>query len=184
MEEIKVLDKKFTLFISHEVILEAVRKIAARIDSELGGSQPLFLGILNGAFMFSSDLFKELKTPSRISFVKMASYLGTGSTGKVHQLIGLQESLADQHVVILEDIIDSGLTVQNLLEHIHNQKPASVRIATLFYKPDAFKGDYTIDFIGLEIPNDFVVGFGLDYNGFGRNLRNLYSLNTEQLVPA
>ena len=176
MDSINVLDKTFTRFIPHQEIQEAVARIASEIDRELYGKDPLFLGILNGVFIFASDLFKILQTPCRISFVKMASYLGTGSTGKVHQLIGLQESLIGQNVVILEDIIDTGLTVGKLLEHLKSQNAASIRVASIFFKPDAFKGDFRIDHIGIEIPNNFVVGYGLDYNGHGRNLRDLYTL--------
>lgn len=179
MDEIQVLDKRFKRYISHQQIQEAVARMAAEIDRELYGKQPLFLGILNGVFVFASDLFKMVQSPSRISFVKMASYLGTETTGTVHQLIGLQESLNGEHVVILEDIIDSGLTVSKLLDHLTKQNTASVRIATLFFKPDAFKGDYSIDHIGIEIPDKFVVGYGLDYNGYGRNLRDLYVISDE-----
>ena len=114
--------------------------------------------------------------PARISFVKMASYMGTGSSGRVDQLIGLQEVINGQHVVILEDIIDSGLTLTKLLEHLKAQQPASVRIATLLFKPDAFKADFRIDYLGMEIPNNFVVGYGLDYNGYGRNSKDIYTL--------
>lgn len=176
MDQIQVLDKTFQKFINHQDIQESIAGLAAQIDRDLDGKEPIFLGILNGVFIFASDLFKMIQTPATISFVKMASYLGTNSSGTVHQLIGLQESLIDKHVIILEDIIDSGLTVEKLLDHLKSQQTASIKVATMFFKPDAFKGDYRIDYIGMEIPNDFVVGYGLDYNGYGRNLRDLYTL--------
>jgi len=180
MDQIKVLDKTFKKFIHFVQIQEAIARIAAEIDRELYGKNPLFLGVLNGVFIFAGDLFKMIQTPCSISFVKMASYLGTESTGKVHQLIGLQEDLTDRHVVILEDIIDSGLTIEMLLEHLNNHHTASVRIASLFFKPKAFKGHFSIDHIGIEIPNEFVLGYGLDYNGFGRNYRDLYVVTKDE----
>ncbi|MFH0760571.1 MAG: hypoxanthine phosphoribosyltransferase [Bacteroidota bacterium] len=176
METIKVLDKTFGRFIPASQIQDITTRIAADLSRDLAGKDPLFLAILNGAFMFSADLFHKVTIPCRISFVKMASYLGTGSTGKVHQLIGLQESLAGQTVVILEDIIDTGLTISKLLEHLKTFQPAEVRIASLLFKPDAFKADFKIDYLGIKIPNDFVVGYGLDYNGYGRNYPEIYKL--------
>lgn len=176
METIKVLDKTFGRFIPATLIQETITRMAADLSRDLAGKDPLFLGILNGSFMFSGDLFQKITIPCRISFVKMASYLGTGSTGKVHQLIGLQESLASQTVVILEDIIDTGLTISKLLEHLQTLQPADIRIASLLFKPDAFKADFHIDYLGMKIPNDFVVGYGLDYNGYGRNYPAIYKL--------
>lgn len=179
MEPIKVLDKTFEEFIPGQQIKETVARMAADLDRDLWGKDPLFLAILNGAFMFAGDLFQQIQMPSRISFVKMASYLGTGSTGKVDQLIGLQESIAGQTVVILEDIIDSGLTITKLLEHLKSLQPADVKVVSLLFKPDAFQGNFHIDYLGMEIPNDFVVGYGLDYNGYGRNYRDIYKLKAE-----
>ncbi len=176
METLKVLDKTFVSFIPHLQIQQTIARMAADLDRELFDSDPLFLAVLNGSFIFAADLFKQIKMPARISFVKMASYLGTGSTGKVHQLIGLQESVTGKNIVIIEDIIDSGLTLTKLLEHLHTFQPASIRIATLLFKPDAFKADFKIDYIGIEIPNNFVVGYGLDYDGYGRNSKDIYTL--------
>jgi len=176
MDRIKVLDKTFVKFIDREEIQQVVARMAREIDRDLGDENPLFLSVLNGSFMFTADLFKELKRPCRVSFVKMASYLGTVSTGQVHQLIGLQENLKGQSVIILEDIVDSGLTMVKLLEHVSTLHPASVRVASLLFKPDAFKADFKIDYLGMSIPNDFVVGYGLDYDGFGRNYGELYRL--------
>ena len=176
MDTLKVLDKTFVSFISSFKIQETIAKMAADLDRELDGKDPLFLAVLNGSFIFAADLFKQVKMPCRISFIKLASYIGTGSSGKVDQLIGLQETVTGQHIVILEDIIDSGLTVAKLLDHLKAMNPASIRIAALLYKPDAFKADFTIDYTGMEIPNNFVVGYGLDYNGYGRNSKDIYTL--------
>lgn len=176
METIKVLDKTFVGLISHMRIQETVARLAADLDRDMYGKNPLFLAVLNGSFIFAADLFKQIKMPSRISFVKMTSYIGTGSSGKVDQLIGLQEVITGQHVVILEDIIDSGLTVSKLLDHVHAMQPASVKIIALLFKPDAFKANFKIDYLGIEIPNNYVVGYGLDYNGYGRNTKDIYTL--------
>jgi hypoxanthine phosphoribosyltransferase len=176
MDTLKVLDKTFVSFIPHLRIQETIARMAAGLDRDFYGKNPLFLAVLNGSFIFAADLFKQVKMPCRISFVKMASYIGTGSTGKVDQLIGLQEVITGQHIVILEDIIDSGLTVSKLLDHIQSMQPASVAIATLLFKPDAFKANFKIDYLGIEIPNNFVVGYGLDYNGYGRNSKDIYTL--------
>jgi len=176
MDTLKILDKTFMPFIPELQLRQTVERMAADLDRDLDGKDPLFLGVLNGSFIFSSDLFKQLKMPCRISFVKMASYMGTGSTGKVDQLIGLQEAITGQHIVILEDIVDSGLSVAKLLDHLHTFQPASVRIAALLFKPDAFQADFKIDYLGISIPNNFVVGYGLDYNGYGRNSKQIYTL--------
>lgn len=176
MDSLKVLDKTFVRFIPHLRIQETIARMAADLDRDLYGKNPLFLAVLNGSFIFAADLFKQVKMPCRISFVKMASYIGTGSSGKVDQLIGLQETITGQHIIILEDIIDSGLTIAKLLEHVSSQQPATVRIASLLFKPEAFKADFKIDYLGMEIPNNFVVGYGLDYNGYGRNSKDIYTL--------
>jgi hypoxanthine phosphoribosyltransferase len=176
MNTVKVLDKTFQKSILQKTILEAVARMAADLDRELMGKDPIFLAVLNGAFIFASDLFKMLQMPCSISFVKMASYEGDQSSGKVKELIGVAENLEGKHIVVLEDIIDSGLTMQSLLKTLESKNPASLRIATLLYKPDAFKGDFKIDHIGITIPNDFIVGYGLDYDGYGRNLRDIYTL--------
>lgn len=176
METLKVLDKTFVPFIPHLRIQETVARLAADLDRDLNGKDPLFLAVLNGSFIFAADLFKQIKMPSRISFVKMASYIGTGSSGKVDQLIGLQEVITGQHIVIVEDIIDSGLTITKLLEHLKSMQPASIRIITLLFKPEAFRANFHIDYVGIEIPNNFVVGYGLDYDGYGRNSKDIYTL--------
>lgn len=176
MSTIKVLDKTFVKFIPNSRIVEAVQRIAGELNRDFQGKDPLFLAILNGAFMFAGELFHHLSMPCRVSFVKMASYMGTGSTGEISQLIGLQESIVGQSVIILEDIVDTGLTFKKLLAHLESLNPAEVKIASLLFKPDAFKSDFKIDYLGLTIPNDFVVGFGLDYNGYGRNYPDIYHI--------
>jgi len=153
-----------------------VAKMAANLDRDYFGKDPLFLAVLNGAFIFASDLFKMIQMPANISFIKLASYSGTKTTGNVSKLIGLSESITDRHVIILEDIIDTGISMEFVLNGLKDEQPASLKIASLLFKPDAFKGAYKIDYIGLSIPNDFIVGYGLDYNGFGRNLKDIYSL--------
>lgn len=176
MDTLKVLDKTFVNFIPHLRIQETIAKMAADLDRDLFDKNPLFLAVLNGSFIFAADLFKQIKMPARISFVKMASYSGTGSTGKVDQLIGIQEVITNQHIIVLEDIIDTGLTLTKLLDHVHSMQPASVKVATLLFKPDAFKASFKIDYLGIEIPNNFVVGYGLDYDGYGRNSKDIYTL--------
>ena len=176
MNEVKVLDKVFRKSISHNKIMETVARMAADLDRDLMGKDPLFLSVLNGSFIFSSDLFKMLLMPCTISFVKMSSYEGESTTGKVKELIGLSEDIKGKTVVILEDIIDTGLTMQKFLSILKEKEPADIRIASLLFKPEAFKGDYKIDYLGMSIPNDFIVGYGLDYNGYGRNNKAIYTV--------
>lgn len=176
MDQVKVLDKTFRQSIPHDQIMENVARMAANLDRDLSGTNPLFISILNGSFIFAADLFKMIQMPCTISFVKMTSYAGDESTGTVKELIGLDEDVRGKDLVIVEDIIDTGLTMEVLLNQLRQREPASIRIATLLFKPDAFQGSYTIDYVGLRIPNDFIVGYGLDYNGHGRNLKNIYTL--------
>ncbi|MCU4166007.1 hypoxanthine phosphoribosyltransferase [Carboxylicivirga caseinilyticus] len=176
MERVKVLDKEFVLSISEENILKAVEEVATRINTELEGKNPLMLCVLNGSFMFASDLMKRITIPCEISFVKLSSYQGTGSTGKVKELIGLNEDITGRTIVLLEDIVDTGLTISNTVDQVKSMGPAEVRVATMLFKPDACKKDITLHYVGMNIPNDFIVGYGLDYDGYGRNLRNIYTL--------
>ena len=176
MDTVKVLDKTFVSFIPHLRIQETIARMAADLDRDMFNDDPLFIAMLNGSFIFAADLFKQIKMPARISFVKMASYSGTDTSGKVDQLIGLQEVITGKHIVIIEDIIDTGLTITKLLEYLKDMQAASVRIVALLYKPDAFKADFKIDYVGIEIPDNFVVGYGLDYNGYGRNSKDIYTL--------
>lgn len=175
-DHIKVKDKEFKVFIKAEEIDAVVEKVAKAINNDLKGKVPLFLVVLNGAFMFASDLMKKIKIDNNISFVKLSSYTGTRSSQVINELIGLNEVVKGRTVVIIEDIIDTGFTMRRMLDILHQQEAADVKIATLVYKPNAFQADYKIDYIGLEIPNDFILGYGLDYDGFARNLPDIYKI--------
>jgi hypoxanthine phosphoribosyltransferase len=146
------------------------------MNKDLVGKSPVFLGILNGCFMFASDLFKNIKIECSISFLKLASYSGTSSTGNINQLIGLNESIEGKTVVILEDIVDTGITLEHLINELKKYKPKEIKIACLLFKPEAYKKSIKIDYCGIEIPNKFIIGYGLDYNGFGRNLKHIYQI--------
>lgn len=176
MNSVKLLDKEFGVSITKEKIHDAVLKMANKLNSELEGKDVIFIGILNGCFMFASDLFKLIKLDCRITFLKVASYQGTRSTGTVKSLIGINENIKDKIVVVLEDIVDTGETLENILSQLKGYEPAEIRIATFLFKPDAFKKSYKVDYVGIEIPNDFIVGYGLDYDGYGRNLPEIYTL--------
>ena len=177
MKTIKVHDKKFELFIEASDISEMVEKLAMKLNNDLQKEEEVvFLGILNGAFMFAADLLRRIKTGCRITFVKMTSYMGTLTTGSVETLIGIDEKLQTKTVVILEDIVDTGLTLENILKQVENHRPAKIFTVALLFKPDACIKDIRIDYLGRKIPNDFVIGYGLDYNGFGRNLPDIYRI--------
>ena len=173
---IQVLDKKFQPYIKAQQIQEQVEKLAKQINEDYAGQKPLFIAILNGSFMFASDLFKELTIDAEICFIKLASYKGTKSTGNVITSIGLDIPLTDRHVVIIEDIVDTGKTLHEFLPQLENQQPASLKIAALLHKPDAVAYPLKIDYIGFNVPNKFLLGFGLDYDGLGRNLKEIYQL--------
>ena len=176
MKKVKILDKEFGLYLSAAEIDKAVGRVADSINEDLKGKDPLFIVVLNGAFMFASDLLKKIELDNNITFVKLSSYSGTRSSRVVKELIGLNETVKGRTVVIIEDIIDTGLTMQRMLEILQQQEVEEVKIATLVFKPDAFQGDYPIDYIGLDIPNDFILGYGLDYDGYGRNLPDIYKI--------
>ena len=175
-QRIKVIDKEFEIFIPNNKINEAIQKVANQINIDYKKKKPLFVVILNGAFMFAADLFKKLEIECEVSFVKLSSYQGMKSTEKVKKIIGLNESIAGRSIIIVEDIIDTGITMEHLLEELGAMKPHDISISTLLFKPDAFRKDYKIDYIGLDIPNDFILGYGLDYDGFARNLPDIYKL--------
>ncbi len=177
MDTVKVHDKVFSLFIENKEIENKIKSLAKKIDKDLKDKNPLFLGILNGSFMFAGELFKNLQIPCGISFLKLASYEGTSSTGKIKRLIGLNEDIKNRTVVILEDIIDTGITIDNIIKQLKGYEPDEIRIATLLHKPDAYNNMYKIDYSCFDIPNDFIVGFGLDYNGHGRNLKHIYKIS-------
>jgi hypoxanthine phosphoribosyltransferase len=176
MKEICVLDKKFREYISDEAIRKRISELAEKINADYAGEEVVFVGILNGAFMFAADLYRRIKIDSRITFVKLASYQGTSSSGTVRELIGWNEDISNRHIIVVEDIIDSGNTLERIVDELVIRKVASVRIAALLLKPDAYEKDIPLDYIGFEIPNDFVVGYGLDYDGLGRNLPSVYTL--------
>jgi len=176
MEFVEVKDKVFRKFISREKIDLTVSALAGRINTDYTGKNPLLLGVLNGAFIFAADLIRKIEIPCQISFVKYASYAGTQSTEKVKELIGMNEEIKGRHVIVVEDIVDSGITMDHLLKELHKYQPLSVRLACFCLKPDAFVKDFTIDYLGMEIPDDFIVGYGLDYYGYGRNLPEIYKL--------
>lgn len=174
---VKVKDKEFTICITAGEICQKVAEIAERINHDYDGKNPLLLGILNGSFIFASDLIRKLSIPCEISFVKFSSYSGTATSGKVKELIGLNEEIRDRHVLVIEDIVDTGLTLEKLLESLEQMGPASLKIACLCFKPGSFRKTFRIDYAGMNIPDDFVVGYGLDYEGFGRNLPEIYKLS-------
>ena len=176
MDKIKVRDREFAVSIPEEKIKTRVAEIAAQISHDLEGKRPLFLAVLNGSFVFAADLLRGIDTPCEISFVRMASYEGTSSTGDVKQLIGLKEDIKDRTVVIVEDIIDSGLTMVHLLDLLKEKQPADIKIAALLVKPGNLKVNLDIPYCSFEIPNDFIVGYGLDYDGEGRNLPSIYTV--------
>ena len=176
IETVKIKDKEFELFLKQEQIEEAIDKVASQISKDLADKDPLFLCILNGSFMFASELMKRVNIPSELSFVKMSSYQGTRSSGKLKELIGMQEDIKDRTVVIVEDIVDTGYTMEMILEQLSCDQPKEIKIATLLLKPDALKVDIKVDYVAMEIPSDFIVGYGLDYDGYGRNYPNIYKL--------
>lgn len=176
MSELKILDKTFVPFISQEILQNKIKEIALLINEENIGKKPLFIAILNGAFMFAADLFKHITIDAEICFIKLASYKGTQSTGHIITAIGLDSNVTDRHVIVLEDIIDTGKTLHTFLPQLINQQPASLKICTLLHKPEAIVHPIKIDYCCFTIPNKFVLGFGLDYDGFGRNTKEIYQL--------
>lgn len=176
MSLITVHSKKFKPFLSAVEIQKTIERLAADINRDYAGKKPLFIAILNGSFMFASDLFKEISIEAEINFIKLASYKGTRSTGNIITSIGLDENLDGRHVIILEDIVDTGKTLTEFLPQLRIQQPASLKIVALLHKPDALKHPITIDYLGFNIPDKFVVGYGLDYDGLGRNIKEIYQL--------
>lgn len=177
MKSIKVHDKWFKPYLTAAQIEEKVRKVAERMNEELKDKNPLFLAVLNGAYIFAADLTRMLNFPMEISFVKLASYQGTMSTGKVKEIIGINENLAGRTVVVVEDIIDTGRSMKQMLESLGTRNPAEIKICTLLFKPGKLQEDIKIDYCAMEIPNDFILGYGLDYDQHGRNLRDIYVID-------
>jgi hypoxanthine phosphoribosyltransferase len=179
LEQQQLHDKSFELYISSTQMEFEVDRIANQMNHDLEGKSPIFLSLLNGSFMFTADLLRRFKHNCQVSFVKLASYDGTQSSGNVNKLIGLNENLEGRTVVIIEDIVDSGTTLHHFLKELNSFKPAEVKIASMFFKPECCKFPIKIDYLGMEIPDYFIVGYGLDYNGLGRNYKDLYKLKEE-----
>ena len=177
MQNVRILDKEFALSIPESEIQASVAKVAKQLNEDMKGKNPLFICILNGAFMFASDLMKMIDVPCEITFVKLASYEGVISTGKVKEVIGLNENIIDREIVIIEDIVDTGFTMQKIIATLTVKGAKNIRICTFLQKPDALIcKDIKVDYAAMQIPNDFIVGYGLDYNGFGRNLKEIYTV--------
>jgi len=180
MKTITIKDKVFSVSIPDEKIQEAVKNVAERINWDLAGKDPLFLVVLNGAFMFAADLMKNVNIPSEITFIKLSSYQGTSTTGVVKEIFGLNESVEGRTVVVVEDIVDTGFTMQKIINSLKEKKAADIRVATFFLKPNSLQCDIELNYVAMEIPNDFIVGYGLDYDGYGRNLKEIYTLIPEK----
>ena len=176
MSIIKIKDKTFKTSIPEAEILERVKAVADRINVDMVGKNPLLLGMLNGSFVFAADLMRMITVPCEVSFVKMSSYQGTSSTGKVKELIGLNEDIKGRTIIIVEDIVESGLTMQKIIETLKARGPEAVYVCTMLLKPDCLKVPLDIKYAAMEIPNDFIVGYGLDYDQQGRNLRDIYTV--------
>ena len=176
MQTIQIKDKTFTVSINEANILQQVKRVASEINRDYEGQAPVFLAVLNGSFIFAADLMREINLPSEITFVKLASYAGVSSTGAVKDLIGLNVDLKGRPVIIIEDIIDSGLTMVHLLDQLKQHEPKSIDICAQLVKPDNLKVSLDIRYTCLEIHIDFIVGYGLDYDGFGRNTRDIYTV--------
>jgi hypoxanthine phosphoribosyltransferase len=176
MNEVRVLDKTFRELISEQSIRKRIDEIALQLNRDFVGNEVIFVGILNGAFMFAADLFRKIDLNARITFVKLASYQGINSSGSIKELIGWNEDMVNKIVIVVEDIVDTGATLERIVNELVIRNVAEIKIATMLLKPTAYTKDIPINYIGFEIPNKFVVGYGLDYCGFGRNLRSIYSL--------
>jgi hypoxanthine phosphoribosyltransferase len=176
MQEIQVLDKKFKMFIPSDKLQERITELANEINNDMRDKDVVFFGILNGVFLFAADLFKRIDFPSQISFLKLASYEGTSSTGKIKELIGWNEDITGKTIVVIEDIVDTGNTLERIIGELALRKAKEVKVVTLLFKPEAYTKNIPLDYVGFEIPNNFVVGYGLDYDGFGRNHDSIYTL--------
>ena len=176
MSIVQIKDKRFKTFISEDEIQQRVKAVADRINHDMEGKKPLLLAVLNGSFVFAADLMRHITIPCEISFVKLASYEGTVSTGKVVEVMGLNEDITGRDVIIVEDIVDTGKTMERMLDTLGTRNPNSLHICTLLLKPEKLKRPLNIEYAAMEIPNDFIVGYGLDYDQEGRNLRDIYTL--------
>ena len=179
MPNIQINDKEFALSIPEEEILKAVKEVGLAINRDLEGTNPLFICVLNGAFMFAGDLMKTINIPCEITFIKLSSYDGLYTSGTVKEIIGLNESVVGRNVVVVEDIVDTGITMERILSSLKAKGASDIHIATFLQKPDALQKDIKIDYVAMKIPNDFIVGYGLDYDGYGRNLKDIYTVVAE-----
>ncbi len=179
MSTVKIHDKTFKISYTEEEILKHVKVVADRINKDMEGKNPLFLAVLNGSFIFAADLMRMITIPCEISFVKLASYQGTMSTGRIKEVIGINENISGRDIIIVEDIVESGLTMKRMMESLGTRNPASIHICTLLLKPEKLTVDLDVEYVAMEIPNDFIVGYGLDYDQQGRNLREIYTLVEE-----
>lgn len=179
MNTIKVLDKEFDILLENDNILKRTRLIGIQMNVDYENRNPLFIGVLNGSFLFMADLVKEITVPCEMTFIRVSSYKDTQSTGEIKEIFGLPENLENRDIIIVEDIVDTGFTLSHILKEIYKQSPASVSVCSLLLKPDALKVQIDeLEYVGFEIANDFVVGYGLDYNGYGRNLNHIYTVKT------
>ncbi len=176
MSRIVIKDKTFETSLPERKIKERVSEVARQMSHDLEGQNPLFIAVLNGAFVFAADLIREMTIPCEISFVKLASYQGTTSTGKVKEVLGINEDLTGRTVVIVEDIVESGQTIKRMMEQLGTRQPAAVKVCSLFFKPEKLEENLHLDYVAFEIPNDFIVGYGLDYDQQGRQLKDIYTL--------
>ena len=176
MDTVKIKGKSFRISIPETEIKRRVKALAEQMSKDLEGKNPLFLAVLNGSFIFAADLMREMTIPCEITFVKLASYQGTTSTGKVHEVIGINENLSGRTVVIVEDIVESGHTMKRMMEQIGTRNPSSVQICTLFFKPEKLQEELALDYVAFRIPDDFIVGYGLDYDQGGRGLKHVYTI--------
>lgn len=179
MDIVTVKDKRFRLSIPADELQAAIRAVAGQITKDYAGRRPLFLAVLNGSFMFAADLLRQVDLPCEIIFVKLSSYNGTDTTGRVRELIGLNQDIEGRDVIVVEDIVDTGITMQHLLNQLQAKNPAGISVCTLLFKPEKLQTDVDIRYAALRIPNDFIVGYGLDYDGFGRNLPQIYTIIDE-----
>lgn len=176
MDRIRLKDKEFELFIPENEIREAVARMAKDIEADVKDANPLFVGILNGAFMFASELMHELDAPYELTFARYSSYKGTSTTGVINEIMPIKADIRGRHIILLEDIIDTGYTMSHVMEKLRREGAADVRLATMLFKPDSLKCDLKPDYVGLQIPADFIVGHGLDYNEMGRAFRDIYKV--------
>lgn len=175
MKQIEIFNRTFEISITEDTIIDRIKTMAQQINNDLKDEEVIFLGILNGCFMFASDLFKNIDFNCQISFLKLASYEGSVSQGTVKRLIGINENIEQKTVVILEDIIDTGNTLESIIKQLKGYEPKKIVTATLLHKPDVYSKNIPIEYVGFSIPNNFIIGYGLDYNGYGRNLKHIYS---------